>query len=185
MGVVMAVGAIAYVALTVMLATRVIAPASRLSNAQDTRIGGTLSDALGSNAVVKSFGAEAPRGRAARSRRRQMAAPHARAPGCGTPGAARAQLALLWVVRTSVTGTALWLWWQGRATPGEVTYVLTTYFVVHGYLRDIGQHVHHLQRSVNEMEELVRLYDEPLRHRRLRPTRRHLRSAPARSASTT
>jgi len=40
--------------------------------------------------------------------------------------------------------------------------VLTTYFVVHGYLRDIGQHVHHLQRAVNEMEDLVRLYDEPL-----------------------
>ena len=50
---------------------------------------------------------------------------------------------------------------MGRATPGEITYVLTTYFVVHGYLRDIGQHVHHLQRAVNEMEEMVRLYDEP------------------------
>ena len=69
---------------------------------------------------------------------------------------------LLWLVRTLVTGTALWLWWQGRATPGDVTYVLATYFVVHGYLRDIGQHVHHLQRSVNEMEEMVRLYDDPL-----------------------
>jgi ATP-binding cassette subfamily B protein len=32
---------------------------------------------------------------------------------------------------------------------------------VHGYLREIGQHVHQLQRAVNEMEELVRLYDEP------------------------
>ncbi len=71
------------------------------------------------------------------------------------------QLALLWVVRTAVTGTALWLWWEGRATPGDVTYVLATYFVVHGYLRDIGQHVHHLQRSVNEMEEMVRLYEAP------------------------
>ncbi|MET0533507.1 MAG: ATP-binding cassette domain-containing protein, partial [Steroidobacter sp.] len=45
---------------------------------------------------------------------------------------------------------------------GEITYVLTTYFVVHGYLRDIGQHIHHLQRSVNEMEEMVNLYDQPL-----------------------
>ena len=54
----MALGAIAYVAVTVTLATRVIAPASRLSNAQDTRIGGVLADALGSNAVVKAFGAE-------------------------------------------------------------------------------------------------------------------------------
>jgi ATP-binding cassette subfamily B protein len=40
--------------------------------------------------------------------------------------------------------------------------VLTTYFVVHGYLRDIGQHIHQLQRAVNEMEEMVHLYDQPL-----------------------
>jgi ATP-binding cassette subfamily B protein len=66
------------------------------------------------------------------------------------------------MVRTGVTATALWLWWHGRATPGEITYVLTTYFVVHGYLRDIGQHVHHLQRAVNEMEEMVQMHAEPM-----------------------
>ncbi|MEJ1965338.1 MAG: ABC transporter ATP-binding protein [Gammaproteobacteria bacterium] len=161
MGVVMGVGAVAYVTVNVLLATRVIAPASRLSNAMDTRIGGTLSDSLGTNAVVKSFGAESREDERLagvigkwhhRTRRTWM-----RHTWSGT-----GQFALLWLVRTSVTATGLWLWWQGRATPGEITYVLTTYFVVHGYLRDIGQHVHHLQRAVNEMEELVRLYDVPL-----------------------
>jgi ATP-binding cassette subfamily B protein len=182
MGVLMAAGAIAYVSLTVVLAMRVIAPASRLSNAQDTRMGGTLSDALGSNAVVKSFGAEVREEArlggvidkwSRRTRRTWM-----RHTWSGT-----AQLAVLWTVRTSVTGAALWLWWQGRATPGEITYVLTTFFVVHGYLRDIGQHVHHLQRSVNEMEELVRLHDEPLALPMCR-MRSHCRSAPGRSASS-
>ena len=161
MGVVMGIGSIAYAAMSVLLATRVIAPASRLSNALDTRIGGVLSDSLGSNAVVKSFGAEAREdlrlaavierwGR--RTRRTWM-----RHTWSGT-----SQYLLLWIVRTAVTATSLWLWWRGRATPGEITYVLTTYFVVHGYLRDIGQHVHQLQRAVNEMEELVNLFDEPL-----------------------
>ena len=162
MGLLMAAGSLAYVALTVTLAMRVIAPASRLSNAQDTRMGGTLSDALGSNAVVKSFGAEhredARLGRVVDKWSRRTARTWMLHTWSGS-----AQLALLWLVRTSVTGTAIWLWSQGRATPGEITYVLTTYFVVHGYLRDIGQHIHHLQRSVNEMEELVRLHDEPLR----------------------
>jgi ATP-binding cassette, subfamily B, bacterial len=160
MGVIMALGAVAYVLMTVMLATRVIAPASRLSNALDTRIGGVLSDSLGSNTVVKSFGAEAREdARLARvidkwSRRTHRTWMRHTYSGMG-------QLALLWVVRTTVTATALWLWWHGRATPGEITYVLTTYFVVHGYLREIGQHVHQLQRAVNEMEDMVRLYDEP------------------------
>lgn len=160
MGLVMACGACAYVALTVFLAIQVIAPASRLSNALDTRIGGVLSDALGANAVVKSFGAEAREdARLSRvidkwSRRTQRT--WMRHTYSGT-----AQLTLLWTVRTTVTATAVWLWSVGRATPGEITYVLTSYFVVHGYLRDIGQHVHHLQRAVNEMEEMVRLFDEP------------------------
>ena len=161
MGLVMAVGAIAYASLTVMLATKVIAPASRLSNAWDTRMGGVLSDALGANAVVKAFGAEEREDArlswlVSRWRKRTWRT-WMRHTWSGT-----GQLMLLWLVRTTVTGTALWLWWQGRATPGDVTYVLATYFVVHGYLRDIGQHVHHLQRSVNEMEEMVRLYDDPL-----------------------
>jgi ATP-binding cassette subfamily B protein len=161
MGVIMTVGAVAYVYVSVMLATRVIAPASRLSNALDTRMGGVLSDALGANAVVKSFGAEAREDvRLSRvidkwSRRTHRTWMRHTWSGTG-------QLALLWTVRTAVTGTAIWLWWKGRATPGEITYVLTTYFVVHGYLRDIGYHIHHLQRAVNEMEELVHLHDQPL-----------------------
>ncbi len=160
MGVIMAGGALLYVALSMVLATRVIAPASRLSNALDTRIGGVLADALGSNAVVKSFGAETREderlGRVMSRWSRRTHRTWMRHTWSGT-----GQLVLLWSVRTAVTGTGLWLWWQGRATPGEITYVLTTYFVVHGYLREIGQHIHHLQRAVNEMEELVRLYDEP------------------------
>ena len=48
------------------------------------------------------------------------------------------------------------------ASVGDVTFVLTSYFVVHGYLRDVGHHVANLQRSANEMEEMVRLKAEHL-----------------------
>ena len=40
--------------------------------------------------------------------------------------------------------------------------MLTSYFIVHGYLRDVGQHVANLQRSVNEMEDLVEMHVLPL-----------------------
>ena len=56
---------------------------------------------------------------------------------------------------------ALLLWWQGRAAPGDVATVLTTYFVVHGYLRDIGGQINRLQRRVAELEEVVALEAEP------------------------
>src|ERR1700693_2024560 len=59
LGLVIAVGALVYVSMPVVFSTRYIAPAARVSNAWDTRVGGTLADALTCNAVVKSFGAEA------------------------------------------------------------------------------------------------------------------------------
>jgi len=161
LGLVMAVGAVAYVTMTLLLATRWASPAATLSNAWDTKLGGLLSDTIGSNAVVKAFGAENREEKrvgnllgkwAKRTRRTWMR----------YTWAGSAQIAVLWVIRAAITGTALWLWWRGVATPGDVTFVLASYFVVHGYLFDIGFHIHHLQRSVNEMEELVELHDQPL-----------------------
>ncbi len=160
LGLFVAAGVVVYVAITVTLSINYIAPAAQRSNAWDTRVGGTLADALGCNAVVKAFGAETREDERLarvinrwRSRTRHTWQRHTWS-GSG-------QLLILLIIRTGVTGVGLWLWWQGRATPGEVAYVMTTYFVVHGYLRDIGMHINQLQRSVNEMEELVALHGEP------------------------
>ncbi|ACK83877.1 ABC transporter ATP-binding protein [Methylorubrum extorquens] len=161
MGAVIGLGTLAYVGTAVFLATRVIAPAATLSNALDTRLGGALSDTIGNNAVVKAFGAEAREderlARVLSKWRRRTRRTWMIVTWSGT-----LQLGLLLAFRSAIVATALWLWWQGQATPGEVAYVLTTYFVVHGYLRDIGGHINHLQRSVNEMEELVALEAEPV-----------------------
>ncbi|MGY3192701.1 ABC-type multidrug transport system fused ATPase/permease subunit [Bradyrhizobium sp. USDA 4509] len=58
LGAVIAVGSVIYVAMTMVFQVRYVAPAARVSNAWDTKVGGTLADALTCNAVVKSFGAE-------------------------------------------------------------------------------------------------------------------------------
>jgi ATP-binding cassette subfamily B protein len=161
MGAVIGLGTLAYVGTAVFLATRVIAPAATHSNALDTRLGGALSDTIGNNAVVKAFGAEAREderlARVLSKWRRRTRRTWMIVTWSGT-----LQLGLLLAFRSAIVATALWLWWQGQASPGEVAYVLTTYFVVHGYLRDIGGHINHLQRSVNEMEELVALEAEPV-----------------------
>ncbi len=160
MGAVVGAGTLAFVSVAVLLSTRFIAPASALSNAQDTRISGALSDAIGNNAVVKAFGAEAREdarldralGKWARRTRRTWL----RATWSGT-----VQIGVLLLFRTAVVGLALRLWWDGQAEPGDIATVLTTYFVVHGYLRDIGGQINRLQRGVNEMVDLVALDAEP------------------------
>src|SRR5947199_6006229 len=159
LGVVIGVGSLVYIPMMVIFSTRYIAPAARVSNAWDTRVGGTLADALTCNAVVKSFGSEEREdARLARVVNRWRA--RVRRTWMRYNTTALAQLAVLLCLRASVIGGALLLWLAGLATPGEVTYVLTSYFIIHAYLRDLGFHLNNLQRSVTDMEELVAIPDE-------------------------
>jgi ATP-binding cassette subfamily B protein len=156
MGLIVAIGASLYVGLSIALSLNFVSPAARLSNAQDTLVGGALADAVTCNAVVKSFGAEAREdARLARVLNKWGRRTYRHWSGT-------TQMIVLLGLRGAVTSYAIWLWWQGRATPGGVTFVLTSYFIVHGYLRDVGQHVANLQRSVNEMEDLVEMHVMPL-----------------------
>jgi ATP-binding cassette subfamily B protein len=161
LGIVVAVGSAIYLPMIVLFSTRYIAPAARISNAWDTKVGGTLADALSCNAVVKSFGAEAREdGRLARVISRWRV--RVRRTWLRYNYTNAAQLSVLLCLRASVIGGALLLWMSGRASPGDVTYVLTSYYIIHAYLRDVGMHINNLQRSVNDMEELVAIHDEAI-----------------------
>jgi ATP-binding cassette subfamily B protein len=159
MGGLLAVGAAAYIVLAATLSVKWVAPASQLSNAWDTRVGGALADSITCNAVVKAFGAEAREDARLTATLNKWSGRTNRTWVRGTTSGTIQGFALL-TLRTAVTGLAVWLWWTGAATPGDVATVLTAYFIVLGYLRDIGYHIANLQRGVNEMEELVRLHGE-------------------------
>ena len=161
MGAVVAVGALTYLVLSVAGTLTYVAPAAQRSNRWDTRFGGALADAIGCNAVVKAFGAEMREDAALARILRHWAGRTQRFWTRGTNNGT-AQLGTLLVLRVAVILTVLALCWRGRATPGDVAYVLAAYFVIHGYLRDVGHHIANLQRTINEMEELVALQAEPL-----------------------
>ncbi|MCP3380176.1 ABC transporter ATP-binding protein/permease [Bradyrhizobium sp. CCGUVB4N] len=161
LGGVVAIGAGIYVVVTLTFSVRHIAPAARISNAWDTKIGGTLADALTCNAVVKSFGAEVREdARLARTINRWRI--RLRRTWLRHSYAAMAQHSLLLFLRAAVIGGAVLLWMAGLASPGDVTYVLTSYYVIHAYLREVGIYINNLQRSVDDMEELVAIHDEPI-----------------------
>jgi ATP-binding cassette subfamily B protein len=161
LGVVIGAGAVIYIPMMVALSTRYIAPAARVSNALDTRVGGTLADALSCNPVVKSFGSEHREDARLDSVIRRWRV-RVRRTWLRYTNTTAAQLAVLLCLRASVIGGALLLWLAGRATPGDVTFVLTSYYIIHAYLRDLGFHLNNLQRSVNDMEELVAIHDEAI-----------------------
>jgi ATP-binding cassette subfamily B protein len=161
MGLIVAAGATLYVSVSISLSLGYVAPAARLSNAQDTKVGGAMADAITCNTVVKSFGAEAREDLRLAKVLNKWNHRTCLTWKTGTHSG-NVQALMLLVLRTLITSYALFLWWRGRATPGDVTFVLTSYFIVHGYLRDIGQHVRNLQRSANEIEEMVQFQSQPL-----------------------
>jgi ATP-binding cassette subfamily B protein len=161
MGIIVGIGSLLYVTLTVLLSVGYVAPAASLANAWDTRLGGALADAISCNPVVKAFGAE-NREEARltgvlgkwRSRTRRT---WSRGTLNGT-----VQGVMLVLLRGAILGAGLILWRQGLAKAGDIAFVLTSFFVLQGYLRDVGLHVRNLQRAINDMEELVDIHSQPL-----------------------
>ncbi|SHG81108.1 ABC transporter ATP-binding protein [Pollutimonas bauzanensis] len=161
MGAVVGIGSLLYIGVTVALSLGFVAPAARLANAWDTRMGGALADAVGCNPVVKAFGAEAREevrlakvvGKwRSRTRRTWMR-------GTFNGGV---QGGMLVAMQASILGAALLLWVRNQASVGDITFALTMFFMLEGYLRDVGMHIRNLQRSVNDMEELVSLERQSL-----------------------
>jgi len=161
MGLVVGVGSVLYTVVTVSISLGVVAPAARLGNLWDTRMGGALADAVSCNTVVKAFGAETrEEARIARviGKWRQRTR---RTWVRGTLNGG-AQGVMLVAMQAAIVGAALLLWMHDRASVGDITFALTMFFMLKGYLRDVGMHVRNLQRSVNDMEELVALDSQPL-----------------------
>ncbi len=159
LGLAVGIGNALYFALTIFLALRWVAPAAELANQWDSRVSGALADAMTCNATVRSFGAEDREverfnlvlGKWGRRTRRAWIR------GVSSYSVQSVALVLLQLL---ITGTAALLWWRGQANAGDVATVLSTYFVLYGYLRDMSRFVRETQRGIADLQELVGLSAE-------------------------
>ncbi|EXF89178.1 ABC transporter family protein [Bordetella holmesii 30539] len=161
MGLVVGLGALLYIGVAVVMALRYVAPAARLSNAWDTRMGGALADAVSCNAVVKAFGAESREetrfeGVLAKWRARTRRSWLRVTLNGGLQGV------MMTAMQAAMLGVSLYLWINEKASVGDITFAMTMFFVLKGYLREVGMNLRNLQRSINDMEELVMLDTQPL-----------------------
>ena len=129
MGLAVGVGTVLYVAVTVKLSLDYVTPATRRSNAWDSRLGGALADAVSCNPVVKAFGAESREdarfGRVLARWRTRTRVTWTRATLTGV-----VQQGILMMLRVAVIGLALLFWWQGAADAGR------RHLRAHGLWRD-------------------------------------------------
>ncbi|MCP8885089.1 ABC transporter ATP-binding protein/permease [Devosia sp. XJ19-1] len=161
MGLIVAIGSLIYIGVTIAMSMGYVAPAASLANAWDTRLGGALADAVSCNSVVKAFGAEA---REEGRMRHVLSKWDSRTRRTWKRGTLNGTIQGFMMVsmQAGILGTGLFMWTRGLASPGDITFVLAMFFVLQGYLRDVGMHIRNLQRSVNDMEELVALTSMPL-----------------------
>ena len=143
-----------YVGLNLWLTTSYVRPANLRSNALDSQIGGALADAISSNATVKSFGAEA------REERRFAAIMAAWRRAVIKTWFRGSYVWLLMnilqiVLQAGLTGLVVRLWALGRATPGDVAFAITSFMLMGGYLRNVGENVRQLQRALDDTEDVA------------------------------
>jgi ATP-binding cassette subfamily B protein len=131
-----------------------VRPSNLRSNALDSRIGGALADAISANPTVKGFGAEARE----EERFGELTAQWAAAVQI-TWGRFMdiwlLQNLLTMLLQAVMTGTLVWLWTQGRATPGDIAFGITTFMQMNGYLRNIGENVRMMQKGLDDVEDVA------------------------------
>ncbi|WP_395645529.1 ABC transporter ATP-binding protein [Terricaulis sp.] len=125
-----------------------------VTNVADTKIGAALADAVGANASVKSFGAE---------EREQ-----ARLNGITEDWRKKAlklwykatnswiwQNLTLFALQAGLLGLVVREWMAGRASPGDAAFAITSFFLMSGYLRTLGESIRILQKGFADIADVV------------------------------
>ena len=149
------VGTIAiYIGLSTWLAIKYVRPANVRAAEADSAIGASIADSITNNAAVKAFGAEQREDSLFR-------AVSGRWMHLGNASWNRGQdLAViqqfLWtVLQLTTIFVLIEMARRGLATAGDVTFVLTTNFMLGGRLRQVGDHIRQMQRASSEFADVV------------------------------
>ena len=146
---------VVYIVSTILFSNFYVQAANRRSVAMDSRIGGALADSISSNATVKSFGAEAREeariGLVTRSWRDATLITWNRYMTVWL-----AQNFLLTVLQAGLTALAVLEWMQGKANGGAIANVITTFMLMSGYLRNMGDNIRMMQRGLADVEDVAR-----------------------------
>ena len=153
-GVVSLVVVAAYMGANLVVTERYVRPSNLRSNALDSRIGGALADAVTSNPTVKSFGAEARE----TARIAEVTAQWRDAvmvTWSRFTDVWLGQNLLLVLLQAGLTGSMVWGWSQGTATPGDVAFAITAFMLMSGYLRNMGENIRMLQKGLDDTEDVA------------------------------
>lgn len=149
-----------FIAYNIWTAGAYIRPANLKSNALDSAIGAALADAIGGNAAVKSFGAEA----------------REEARFATVTAAWRTAIIRTWdrfnvvgfghnlmmvTLQAGLTGMLVKAWSEGRASPGDVAFAITSFMLMSGYMRNFGDTTRMIQRGLDDTLDAAAYMRQP------------------------
>ena len=143
-----------FAAYNITLSLTYTQPANRISTARDSAIGAALADAIGANAVVKSFGAEA------REEARFDAVVEAWRTSTNKTWdrfnlVGLGQNLFLLLLQAGLTGLLVDAWSKGRASAGDVAFAITTFIVMAGYMRNFNEITRMLQKGLDDIADVA------------------------------
>ncbi|MES1197426.1 MAG: ABC transporter ATP-binding protein [Pseudomonadota bacterium] len=124
------------------------------TNVADTRIGASLADAVGANASVKSFGAE-KREEARLSAVVEDWRKKALRLWYKATNSWIWQNLTLFALQAGLLGLVVREWIAGRASPGDAAFAITSFFLMSGYLRTLGESIRTLQKGFADIADVV------------------------------
>jgi ATP-binding cassette subfamily B protein len=149
-----------YIAANMVITEVYVRQSNMRSVAMDSRIGGALADSISSNPAVKSFGAEdreeARIAVVTEDWRRATVTTWLRYTDVWL-----VQNILLGLLQAGLTGLVIRSWARGEASAGGVAFVITSFLVMSGYLRNIGENIRMAQRGLADVEDVARYARTP------------------------
>jgi ATP-binding cassette subfamily B protein len=144
----------AYIVSNVLFSNYYVMKANRLSVSLDSRIGAALADSISSNPTVKGFGAEGREEARFEALTREWR---------GATLVTWNRYTIVWltqnlllaVLAAGLTGILITRWIQGQASAGDVAFVVTTFMIMSGYLRNMGDNIRMLQRALADCEDVA------------------------------
>ncbi|WP_281270173.1 ABC transporter ATP-binding protein [Bosea caraganae] len=142
-----------------VVTARYVRPANLISTDLDSIVSGKIADAITANASVKSFAAE--RRELARLEedtarwRESIERTWSRFVDLGL-----LQNLILLLMQAGVTGLMVRAWINGSATPGDVTFAMTAFILMSGYLRNLGDSVRGLQKGIDDAADAANFASE-------------------------
>ena len=161
LGIIVAISIVVFLTVTIALSVLYVRPANIAAREQDSRMSGMLADSVTGNAAVKSYAAEEREDNMFREVSTDWAGKAVRS-WDRSAVSGLVQSVMLIALQTGMLGAGVLLWSRGQASPGDFASLIATQFLINGYLRDIGQHVRTVQRTVNDMDDVLEFREADL-----------------------